>query len=189
LETPMTSLQMLEARGVSLFVAPSSEDSVCETDKKEVMSTEKYIGSSAISIGGLLKSDLSPIDLSTLTKGSLVSTIDIDAAISPMMPKLSSASAFQAPADKITKVMPRISAAEETSDVKIDKPSPQTMVLIASQTSNPAMFPADSPAPMLKSLEWASIEEVNVAKGATVLCKQESGFSDVANGFFLMETK
>ena len=67
LKAPMTSLEMLEARGVSLNVTPSSEDGKCEVENKQTMKTEKFIGASAVSTGGLLKDDLSPIDLSTVS--------------------------------------------------------------------------------------------------------------------------
>ena len=107
LKAPMTSLEMLEARGVSLNVTPSSEDGKCEVENKQTMKTEKFIGASAVSTGGLLKDDLSPIDLSTVSVGSLVSANDINMAVSSMTPKLSSVSSFQAPADNITKVMPK----------------------------------------------------------------------------------
>jgi hypothetical protein len=103
-ECAKTSLEMLQARGVSLFVSPSSEDIVCEADKKETMKTEKYIGSSAISTGGLSKNDLSPIDLSTVSIGSLVKTIDISAAVAPMALKLSSASTLDYAVNNITKI-------------------------------------------------------------------------------------
>ena len=175
LETPSTSLEMLESRGVTFSI-----NSIIETTGtpiQETISSAKYIDSSAVSVGGLLKDDLSPIDLSTIAKGSLVSTIDINAAVSSMVPKLSSVNSFQAPVDKITKVMPK----EITTSVAT---MPQTMVLVASKTS--ATKSSES---MLKSLEWKSIEEVNSRKGVTVLCKQDDGSAEVANAYFLMEIK
>tara|TARA_R110000824_G_scaffold28582_1_gene95879 strand:+ start:739 stop:2262 length:1524 start_codon:yes stop_codon:yes gene_type:complete len=175
LETPLTSLEMLESRGVTFSI-----NSIIETTGtpiQETVSSAKYIDSSAVSVGGLLKDDLSPIDLSTIAKGSLVSTIDINAAVSSMVPKLSSVNSFQAPVDKITKVMPK----EITTSVAT---MPQTMVLVASKTS--ATKSSES---MLKSLEWKSIEEVSSRKGVTVLCRQEDGSAEVANAYFLMEIK
>ena len=220
LKAPMTSLEMLEARGVSLNVTPSSEDGKCEVENKQTMKTEKFIGASAVSTGGLLKDDLSPIDLSTVSVGSLVSANDINMAVSSMTPKLSSVSSFQAPADNITKVMPKkittgeniiglpsesdwivstggtdtlspvdvLSMTSKSSLSPVDVLS-RTMVLVASQTSEPDICSSGNPTAMLKSLEWKSIEEISVDKGAVLLCKQEDGSGEVANAFFVMERK
>jgi hypothetical protein len=198
-ECVKTPLEMLQTRGVSLFVSPSSEDIVCETDKKETMKTEKYIGSSAISTGGLLKNDLSPIDLSTVSIGSLVKTIDISAAVAPMASKLSSANTFEYAINNITKIAtdPVVASCaleesvfgvpSETDWITTDMP--RTMVLVASQIADMEMCSTGEAASMLKSLEWKPIEEVSGTKGATMLCMQDDGQLEVANGFFLMEMK
>ena len=213
LETPMTSLELLEARGVTFAISPIIETAVEDASTQEMVSSEKYIDSSAASVGSLLRDDLSVIDLSKVSISSLVSTIDINAAVSSMTPKLSSASSFQAPADKITKVMPK----EITTEVMVDTgtmidtamvgeftqnisegtmidtgmtvSSSRTMVLVASQTSEPALCSTKSSESMLKSPEWKPIEEVNIEKDATVLCKQEGELSEVANGYFVLEMK
>ena len=219
------------------------------------MNTEKYIGSSATSVGGLLKSDLSPIDLSTVSIGSLVKTTDLNAAVSSMTSKLTSVSAFKYPTDNITKIVTDVatSCASEADtlitggtnmklnpvdvlsmtsksslnpvdvlsmtsegittggrtgivfdyqDSLTDKNTlvfdyqdslaaalSRTMVLVATQDSDPEMCATGGSTSMLKSLEWKSLEEVVSVKGVTMLCKQEYGLSDVANGFFLMEMK
>ena len=187
---------MLQSRGVSLFVSPSSEDIVCETDKKETMKTEKYIGSSAISTGGLLKNDLSPIDLSTVSIGSLVKTIDISAAVAPMASKLSSTSTFKHSVNNITKIATDPVVASCALDDAPVMSSPiltsaisRTMVLVALQSSDTEICSTGEAASMLKSLEWKPIEEVSGIKGATMLCMQDDGQLEVANGFFLMEMK
>tara|TARA_R110000751_G_scaffold294934_1_gene403041 strand:- start:627 stop:2195 length:1569 start_codon:yes stop_codon:yes gene_type:complete len=190
-ECAVTPLEMLQSRGVSLFVSPSSEDIVCETDKKETMKTEKYIGLSAVSTGGLLKGDLSPIDLSTVSIGSLVKTIDINAAVSSMASKLTSVSTFEYAVDNITKIAtdpvvascalddaPVMSSPILTADMS------KTMVLVATQASS-----CSTSEPMLKYPEWKPLEEVSIKKDDIVLCMQHGGQLDVANGFFLMETK
>jgi len=191
LKAPMTSIEMLETRGVSLDVTPSSEDNMCEVENKQTMSTEKFIGASATSTGGLLKDDLSPIDLSTVSIGSLVSTNDINIAVSSMTPKLSSVSSFQAPTNNITKVMPKeITTGQVIATGGTDTLSTVgVMVLVASQNSDVEMCSTGGTTSMLKSLEWKSIEEVDETKGATMLCKQENGSLEVANQFFLMEVK
>ena len=205
LECAKTSLEMLQTRGVSLFVSPSSEDIVCETDKKETMKTEKYIGSSAISTGGLLKNDLSPIDLSTVSIGSLVKTIDISAAVAPMTAKLSSASTFKYPVNNITKIATDPVVASCALDDAHGMPSKyndttpwplnpvdtlsRTMVLVATQDSDMEMCSTGGATPMLKSLQWVSIDDIAAPKGATMLCKQENGSLEVANQFHLMEMK
>ena len=195
-ECAKTPLEMLQTRGVSLFVSPSSEDIVCETDKKETMKTEKYIGSSAISTGGLLKNDLSPIDLSTVSIGSLVKTIDISAAVAPMASKLSSTSTFKHSVNNITKIAtdPAVaSCALDDAPVMslsiLSADMSRTMVLVAPQTADMEMCSTGEATPMLKSLEWKPIEEVGGTKGATMLCMQDDGQLEVANGFFLMEMK
>jgi hypothetical protein len=195
-ECAKTSLEMLEARGVSLFVAPSSEDVVCEIENKQTMKTEKYIGSSAMSIGGLLKSDLSPIDLSTISIGSLAKTIDINAAVSPMASKLTSANTFKYAVNNITKISinPATTSCALDSEPIMSSPNltatiSRTMVLVAPQSSNIEMCSTGDTMPMLKSLQWAPIDEVSAAKGATMLCMQDDGQLEVANGFFLMEMK
>ena len=211
LKAPMTSLEMLEARGVSLNVTPSSEDGKCEVENKPTMKTEKFIGASAVSTGGLLKDDLSPIDLSTVSVGSLVSANDINMAVSSMTPKLSSVSSFQAPADNITKVMPKEIATEGGTGFVFDYQdslgittggrtgivfdyqdsliSKNTMVLVATQDSDMEMCSTGGATPMLKSLQWVSIDDITAPKGATMLCKQENGSLEVANQFHLMEMK
>jgi hypothetical protein len=195
-ECAKTALETLEARGVSLFVAPSSEDVVCEIENKQTMKTEKYIGSSAMSIGGLLKSDLSPIDLSTISIGSLVKTVDINAAVSPMASKLTSASTFKYAVNNITKISinPATTSCALDSEPVMSSPNltatiSRTMVLVAPQSSNSEMCSTSEATSMLKSLEWKPIEEIGVTKGATMLCMQDNGQFDVANGFFLMEMK
>ena len=195
-ECAKTPLEMLQTRGVSLFVSPSSEDIVCETDKKETMKTEKYIGSSAISTGGLLKNDLSPIDLSTVSIGSLVKTIDISAAVAPMASKLSSTSTFKHSVNNITKIATDPVVASCALDDAPVMSSPifsaavsRTMVLVALQSSDTEICSTGEATSMLKSLEWKPIEEVGGIKGATMLCMQDDGQLEVANGFFLMEMK
>ena len=64
-----------------------------------------------------------------------------------------------------------------------------TMVLVATQTSEPPTCSADSPAPILKAPEWKPIEEVADVKGTVVLCKQDNGLDEVSNGYFIMEMK
>tara|TARA_R110000744_G_scaffold74903_1_gene149335 strand:- start:922 stop:2415 length:1494 start_codon:yes stop_codon:yes gene_type:complete len=177
IEAQLSALDSLEARGVTFTIIPIIESTALDTSVREMISSEKYIDSSVISVGGLLKDDLSSIDLSEVSAGDLVNVTDINAAVSSMVPKLSSVNSFQAPVDKITKVMPK----EITTSVTT---MPQTMVLVASKTS--ATKSSES---MLKSLEWKSIEEVNSTKGAIVLCKQDDGSAEVANGYFLMEIK
>jgi hypothetical protein len=207
LEVPMSSLQLLEARGVSLNVAPISVTADCEIENKQTMKTEKYIGSSAMSTGGLLKDDLSPIDLSTISIGSLVNTVDMNAAVSLMTPKLSSVSAFQSPTDKITKVMPtkittggRIetqgittggrtgSTSFVTAPELIPNPA-DVLILVAPQSSDVETCSVGTTTPMLKSLQWMSIAAAPTAKGGIVLCKQKGAKFETANQFFLMEIK
>ena len=111
LETPMTSLQALEARGITFIISPISFGTIGVASTQNIINTDKYIGPSAIATNGLLRDSLSPIDLSTVNKGSLVSTEDINVAVLSMAPK-------------------------HTSDMK----AIQTMVLVTMQTSDPAML-------------------------------------------------
>jgi len=189
LETPMTSLESLEARGVTFTINPISEISEENTSVQETISSAKHIGSSATSVGGLLKNDLSPIDLSTVSVGNLVSTDDINAAVSLVAPKLSSVNSFQTPADKITKVMPKEITTEGVLDSEISISMPQTMVLVAPQSSDVEMCSTGGSTPMLGSLEWKPIGETNGEKGSFMLCKQDDGEEEVANAFFIMEMK
>ena len=210
LEAPKTTIEALEIRGVTFSVNPMYEEITTGGTIQKTLSTEKFIGASAVSTGGLLKDDLSPIDLSTVSVGSLASTVDMNAAVSSMTPKLSSVNSFQAPADNITKVMPKkyndnaplpLNPADNIAKVMPNigvPPEPElspvdaisrTMVLVASQTSEPDICSSDNPTAMLKSLEWKSIEEISVDKGAVLLCKQEDGSGEVANAFFVMERK
>lgn len=190
LETPSTSLEMLESRGVTFSI-----NSIIETTGtpiQETISSAKYIDSSAVSVGGLLKDDLSPIDLSTVSVGSLVNAIDINAAVSSMAPKLSSVGALQAPADKITKVMPKealTSSGLPDMSISTAPAISTTLVLVATETQDIEVCSVDTPEPMLKSLQWKPIEEVTIEKGATLLCKQEDGSEEVANAFFVMERR
>ena len=213
LETPMTSLEMLESRGVTFSIVPVSETYAIDTSPQKLVSTKKYISEDSQTVGGLLKDDLSPIDLSEVSVGSLVSTDEINMAVSSITPKLSSVSTFQAPVDNIAKVMPKVietsgivssKAGISTSMPKVMSKEnttgamtkaapamtqPRTMVLVASQASEPASCSTKSSESMLKSPEWKPLEEVSSEKGAVMLCKQEGELSDVANGFFVMEMK
>ena len=190
LETPSTSLEMLESRGVTFLI-----NSIIETTGtpiQETISSAKYIDSSAGSVGGLLKDDLSPIDLSTISVGNLVSADDINIAVSAMTPKLSSVSSFQAPADKITKVMPKealTSSGLPDMSISTAPAISTTLVLVATETQDADACSVDTPEPMLKDLQWKPIEEVNIKKGATLLCKQEDGSEEVANAYFVMERR
>jgi hypothetical protein len=65
----------------------------------------------------------------------------------------------------------------------------RTMVLVASQIADMEMCSTGEATPMLGSLEWKPIEEISGTKGATMLCMQDDGQLEVANGFFLMEMK
>jgi len=191
LEAPMTSLARLETRGITLNTSPSSEDNTCEIENKQTMSTEKYIGSSTTATGGLLKDSLSPIDLSTVSIGNLISADDINLAVSPIAPKLSSVPTIQTPADNITKVMPK----EITTEGKLDLDSeinismPQTMVLVATQDSDVEMCSTGGATTMLKSLQWVSIDDAVGTKGSLALTKQDGGDSEVVNAFYIMEWK
>ena len=189
LETPMTSLESLEARGVTFAINPISETTKESTSVQETISSAKYIDSSATLVGGLLKDDLSPIDLSTVSIGNLVSADDINIAVSPLAPKLSAVNSFQAPTDKITKVMPKEITTDGVLDSGISISMPQTMVLVAPQSSDVEMCSTGGSTPMLASLEWKPIEEISGTKGATMLCMQDDGSLEVANQFFLMEMK
>jgi len=193
LEAPMTSLESLEARGVTFVINPIVESTVIDTSPQEMISSKKYIDSSATTVGGLLSDDLSPIDLSEVSVASLVSTDEINMAVSSIAPKLSSVSTFQAPVNNITKVMPKVMPGEiATGAMTKEAPAmtqPRTMVLVASQASEPASCSTKSSESMLKSPEWKPLEEVSGEKGAVMLCKQEGELSDVVNGFFVMEMK
>ena len=209
LETPSTSLEMLESRGVTFSIVPVSETYAIDTSPQKLVSTKKYISEDSQTVGGLLQDDLSPIDLSEVSVGSLVSTDEINMAVSSIAPKLSSVSTFQAPAGNITKVMPKVieTSGIVSSKAGISTSMPKgittegvmssgantsmqgTMVLVATQTSEPPTCSADSPAPILKSPEWKPIEEVADVKGAVVLCKQDNGLDEVSNGYFIMEMK
>ena len=209
LETPLTSLEMLESRGVTFSIVPVSETYAIDTSPQKLVSTKKYISEDSQTVGGLLQDDLSPIDLSEVSVGSLVSTDEINMAVSSIAPKLSSVSTFQAPVGNITKVMPKVieTSGIVSSKAGISTSMPKgittegvmssgantsmqgTMVLVATQTSEPPTCSADSPAPILKSPEWKPIEEVADAKGTVVLCKQDNGLDEVSNGYFIMEMK
>ena len=74
LEPPTSSLEIFASRGVTLKKEPLTLDSAAATRDLGVDTesfggndAEKYIGKSASAVGGLLKSDLSPLDLSTET--------------------------------------------------------------------------------------------------------------------------
>jgi len=62
-------------------------------------------------------------------------------------------------------------------------------VLVATQDSDMEMCSTGGATPMLKSLQWVSIDDIAAPKGATMLCKQENGSLEVANQFHLMEMK
>ena len=183
LEIPATSLELLENRGVTFTIYPISEAVAGGTSVQKTISTGKYIGSSAVSIGGMLKDDLSPIDLSTVAIGSLVSTADINAAVLTMTPKLTSLNSRQTPTDKITKVMPKEIVTESVINV------PQTMVLVMAQSSGEAPYTEDGSVSLLKDLKWKPIEEINGEKGSFSLVKQDDGEEEVANAFYVMEWK
>ena len=189
LETPLTSLEMLESRGVTFSIVPVSETYAIDTSPQKLVSTKKYISEDSQTVGGLLQDDLSPIDLSEVSVGSLVSTDEINMAVSSIAPKLSSVSTFQAPADNITKVTPKGITTEGVMSSGANISMQGTMVLVATQASEPPTCSADSPAPILKSPEWKPIEEVADAKGTVVLCKQDNGLDEVSNGYFIMEMK
>ena len=178
LESPTTALEMLESRGVTFNIYRSLDfASLKKSPLEGKTGSEKFIGSSAIKVGGLLKDDLSPKDLSDVSVADLVSIDDINMAVSSITPKLSSVNSFQPPNDNIAKVTSRISAPSRVI-------APQTMVLVASKDS--AIKNSES---MLKSLEWKPIEEIVHTKGTVVLCRQDNGSDEVANAYFLMETK
>jgi len=190
LETPMTSLELLETRGVTFTINPISETTEENTSVQETISSAKYIDSSAASVGGLLKDDLSPIDLSTVSIANLVSTDDINTAVLSMTPKLSSVNSFQAPADKITKVMPKEITTGGVLDSGIGISMPQTMVLVATEESEVEMCSTEDSTPMLGSLKWKSFGELSGKKGSFALAKLGSGNgSEWANAFFVMEWK
>jgi hypothetical protein len=156
---------------------------------QETISSAKYIDSSATGVGGLLKDDLSPIDLSTVSIANLVSTDDINIAVLSMAPKLSSVNSFQAPADKIVKVMPKDITTEGVL-AGITTSLPQTMVLVAPQSSDVEMCSTEDSTPMLGSLEWKSFGEVSGKKGSFALAKLNSDDgSESVNAFFVMEWK
>jgi hypothetical protein len=66
---------------------------------------------------------------------------------------------------------------------------PQTMVLVAPQSSDVEMCSTGGSTPMLGSLEWKSIGETSGKKGSFMLCKQDDGEEEVVNAFFIMEVK
>ena len=178
IDSSLTSLEMLESRGVTFNVYRSLDlASLKKSPIEDKTSSEKFIGLSAANIGGLLKDDLSTKDLSDASVVDLVSINNINTAVSSMAPKLSSVNNFQAPNDSISKVTPRITTPSIVT-------TPQTLVLVASKNS--ATKSSES---MLMSPEWKPIEEIVDTKGATVLCKQDDGSAEVANGYFLMEMK
>ena len=178
LDSSLTSLEMLESRGVTFNVYRSLDlASLKRSPLEDKISSEKFIGLSAANVGGLLKDDLSTKDLSDASVADLVSINNINMAVSSITPKLSSVNSFQAPNDSISKVTPRITTPSIVT-------TPQTLVLVASKNS--ATKSSES---MLMSPEWKPIEEIVDTKGATVLCKQDDGSAEVANGYFLMEMK
>jgi len=184
LETPLTSLQMLESRGVTFSIVPISETYAIDTSPQKLVSTKKYISEDSQTVGGLLKDDLSPIDLSEVSVGSLVSTVDVNKAVTSIASKLTSMNSYKMPTAKDTKVTPVKMTATNAANIKVNKSMPQTMVLVTSKNS--ATKSSES---MLMSPEWKPIEEIVETKGAVVLCKQDDGSAEVANAYFLMEIK
>ena len=184
LETPLTSLQMLESRGVTFSIVPISETYAIDTSPQKLVSTKKYISEDSQTVGGLLKDDLSPIDLSEVSVGSLVSTVDVNKAVTSIASKLTSMNSYKMPTAKDTKVTPVEMTATNAANIKVNKSMPQTMALVTSKNS--ATKSSES---MLMSPEWKPIEEIVETKGAIVLCKQDDGSAEVANAYFLMEIK
>tara|TARA_R110001599_G_scaffold163851_1_gene353232 strand:- start:1970 stop:2311 length:342 start_codon:yes stop_codon:yes gene_type:complete len=113
-----------------------------------------------------------------------------------MVSKLSSASTFKYPVNNITKIEtdPVVDSCALDDAPVMSSPNftaaiSRTMVLVKSQAADMEMCSTGEATPMLKSLEWKPIEEVGGTKGATMLCMQDDGQLEVANGFFLMEMK
>ena len=124
--------------------------------------------------GGLLRDILSPLDLSTETLETDVSTLGVGAVSEALSSALSS---FPSPPSSGGKErapkqrnLPQVS---DTDAVKI-------MVLAGINLS-------DSSVPMPMSPEWKPLEEVAVpASGKIVLCMQDAGSAEVVNRFFIM---
>jgi len=179
LEAPMSLLEMFAHRGVTFKETPLTIDSDnaarglgVDTESFNGNDVETYIGKSASAVGGLLRDDLSPLDLSTETLETDVSTLGVGAVSAGMSSKLAGS-----PSQRGGK-QGNLNRRQEP-DTEIGR----TMVLAGIDIS-------DSSVPMPMSLEWKPLEEVVApTSGAIALCMQDAGSAEVINRFFLMRAK
>ena len=179
LEAPMSLLEMFAHRGVTFKETPLTIDSDnaarglgVDTESFNGNDVETYIGKSASAVGGLLRDDLSPLDLSTETLETDVSTLGVGAVSAGMSSKLAGS-----PSQRGGK-QGNLNRRQEP-DAEIGR----TMVLTGINLS-------DSSVPMPMSLEWKPLEEVVApTSGAIALCMQDAGSAEVINRFFLMRAK
>lgn len=181
LETPMTLMEMFASRGVTFKKEPLTIDAAAatrglgvDTESLSAKDAEKYIGKSASAVGGLLKDDLSPLELSTVSLVTDVSTLgaaamdaELSSALSSFSPKPASGGKEKAPKKR------NLPQASDEDAVKI-------MVLTGFNLG-------DSSAPMPMSPEWIPLEEATApASGEMILCMQDAGSAEVVNKFFIM---
>jgi hypothetical protein len=186
LETPMTLMEMFASRGVTFKEHPLTMDAPTETaasgaevdaESFNGNDVERYIGMSAVSAGDLLRDNLSPLDLSTVTLETDASTLGaaamdakLSSALSSFSPKPPSGGKEKAPKKR------NLPQASDEDAVKI-------MVLAGINLG-------DSSVPMPMSPEWKPLEEVSApASGEMVLCMQDAGSAEVVNRFFIMRAK
>ena len=175
----MSLLEMFAHRGVTFKETPLTIDSDnaarglgVDTESFNGNDVETYIGKSASAVGGLLRDDLSPLDLSTETLETDVSTLGVGAVSAGMSSKLAGS-----PSQRGGK-QGNLNRRQEP-DTEIGR----TMVLAGIDIS-------DSSVPMPMSLEWKPLEEVVApTSGAIALCMQDAGSAEVINRFFLMRAK
>jgi len=172
LEPPMSLLEMFASRGVTFKETPLTINTAAATRDLGVDAesfggedVEKYIGKSASAVGGLLRDDLSPLDLSTETLETDASTLSAGTTSASISSKLQGNS----------NTPPDGSAGGGLSQQITDVETGRTMVLAGIELGD-----GDTPMPM--SLRW---EPLSTPPNAPVLCKQEVGSAEVINRFFI----
>ena len=174
LETPMTLMEMFASRGVTFKERPSAITTPTETAASSgaKVSVENYIGMSASDTGGLLRENLSPLELSIVPLETYVSALGASAT-DEMSERLLTPSQPPSGGKKKTSKQRNLPQVSDEDAVKI-------MVLAGINLS-------DSSVPMPMSPEWKPLEETSApVSGETVLCMQDAGSAEVVNQFFLM---
>tara|TARA_R100000234_G_scaffold71431_1_gene43917 strand:+ start:1166 stop:3031 length:1866 start_codon:yes stop_codon:yes gene_type:complete len=194
-EPPKSSLQLMADVGVTLTILPSTDTISSDCPEKKKTDIQKYLGDAPGVTQNLLRSTLSPIDLSTSSPESVICGEDIENIFSNISSKINTISTLTRPIDNSLIAQKDAPLQCDIAPIGGTTALPTTLsneiqILTAFNVSDNSALANNCQPPsetLLKSLNWKSLSSVDLGSiGGNVLGRVTPGSVEVINEYFLV---